>query len=312
MVTLTISCVDKHSALAHGFPLSVELPDDATVADVKTSIATQNPKFYASRQKISFKTGKAGLKDDNMLRDVLGEKAKDGELQVKDLGPQVSWRTVFLVEYCGPLLIHPLFYHLPRLWYRENVQHSLLQRYVYVLILLHFAKRELETIFVHRFSNASMPFMNMFRNSIHYHLFSGLLLAYDVYRPAFSATSHRIVGTIRDSEQFLWICTGVWVFSELSNLHAHITLRSLRPANTRMRGVPFGYGFTLVSCPHYFFEIVGWIAIAVMTGSIVAWFFTVVAAGIMCVWALKKHRNYKKEFGEAYPRGRKAIIPFIL
>jgi hypothetical protein len=36
-----------------------------------------------------------------------------------------------------------------------------------------------------------------------------------------------------------------------------------------MRGVPFGYGFTLVSCPHYFFEIVGWIAIAVMTGSIV-------------------------------------------
>jgi very-long-chain enoyl-CoA reductase len=34
-----------------------------------------------------------------MLRDVLGEKAKDGELQVKDLGPQVSWRTVFLVEY---------------------------------------------------------------------------------------------------------------------------------------------------------------------------------------------------------------------
>jgi hypothetical protein len=32
--------------------------------------------------------------------------------------------------------------------------------------------------------------------------------------------------------------------------------------------VPFGYGFTLVSCPNYFFEIVGWIAIAVMTGSI--------------------------------------------
>jgi very-long-chain enoyl-CoA reductase len=44
---------------------------------------------------------------------------------------------------------------------------------------------------------------------------AGLLLAYDVYRPVFSATSHHIVGTIRDNEQFLWICTGVWAVGSL-------------------------------------------------------------------------------------------------
>jgi very-long-chain enoyl-CoA reductase len=94
--------------------------------------------------------------------------------------------------------------------------------------------------------------------------------------------------------------------------------------------VPFGYGFTFVSCPNYFFEIVGWAAIAVMTGSVAgmssalltfacllkllhqAWVFTALATGIMSIWALKKHRSYKKEFGKAYPGGRKAIIPFIL
>ena len=32
----------------------------------------------------------------------------------------------------------------------------------------------------------------------------------------------------------------------------------------------------------------------------------------MTVWALKKHRIYKKEFGKEYPRGRKAMFPFIL
>lgn len=31
----------------------------------------------------------------------------------------------------------------------------------------------------------------------------------------------------------------------------------------------------------------------------------------MTVWAIAKHRNYKKEFPD-YPRGRKAIIPFII
>ena len=56
-------------------------------------------------------------------------------------------------------------------------------------------------------------------------------------------------------------------FAELSNLSAHLTLRSLRPAGTTKRAIPYGYGFSLVSCPNYFFETVAWTVIAVMTGS---------------------------------------------
>ena len=114
----------------------------------------------------------------------------------------------------------------------------------------------------------------------------GLFLALDIYRSKFSATSLYIVNTIRDNEQFLWICTGIWAvsclllfyplhhrlttlqFAEMSNLHTHLTLRSLRPEGTRKRAIPNGYGFDLVSCPNYFFEILGWAVIAVMTGSI--------------------------------------------
>ena len=43
-----------------------------------------------------------------------------------------------------------------------------------------------------------------------------------------------------------------------------------------------------------------------------AWLFVAVGGFIMSKWALKKHKAYKREFGEAYPRHRKAIIPFIL
>lgn len=108
-----------------------------------------------------------------------------------------------------------------------------------------------------------------------------------------------------------------------------MALRSLRPPGTRTRAIPYGYGFSLVSCPNYFFEVMGWAVITGMTNSLAgklnldrngyeltlaccgAYLFLAFSAYIMTVWALKKHRNYKKEFGKNYPR-RKAMWPFIL
>ena len=56
-------------------------------------------------------------------------------------------------------------------------------------------------------------------------------------------------------------------WAELSNGLTHLTLRNLRPAGTKTRAIPYGYGFNLVSCPNYTFEIIGWIVLSVMTGS---------------------------------------------
>ena len=131
--------------------------------------------------------------------------------------------------------------------------------------------------------------VSQFVATIHEHyakiISTGLFLALDVYRSKFSATSPYIVGTYRDNEKFLWVSAGIWAvrtlstfpfflhspwtqFAEISNLHTHLTLRNLRPANTRKRAIPYGYGFSLVSCPNYFFEAVAWGVICVMTGSV--------------------------------------------
>lgn len=42
-----------------------------------------------------------------------------------------------------------------------------------------------------------------------------------------------------------------------------------------------------------------------------AWFFYVVGTGQMIIWAIKKHKSYRKEFGSDYPRGRKIMFPFL-
>lgn len=81
---------------------------------------------------------------------------------------------------------------------------------------------------------------------------------------------------------------------------------------TKERQIPYGYGFDLVSCANYFWEALGWIAYSILTRNYTAYIFTVLSIVQMAIWALEKHRRYRKEFGDKYPKGRKAMFPFIL
>ena len=61
--------------------------------------------LYVARQKLALKGESKALDDDATL---VAVGVLDGsEVVVKDLGPQISWRTVFLVEYVCPSLTCP-------------------------------------------------------------------------------------------------------------------------------------------------------------------------------------------------------------
>ena len=51
--------------------------------------------------------------------------------------------------------------------------------------------------------------------------------------------------------------------------------------------------------------------IGIVMTFVIAGIFLVVSAVQMGLWAIKKHKAYKREFGDKYPRGRKVMIPFI-
>ncbi|RKP06463.1 3-oxo-5-alpha-steroid 4-dehydrogenase-domain-containing protein [Thamnocephalis sphaerospora] len=287
------------------FPLTLQLSggaDTLTVDDVQQAIHKHVPKYYPDRQRLTVE--KTALQQGNLLSKY---DLKDGDtITFKDLGPQVGWRTVFIIEYMGPLIVHPLIFHMSSLFYGRAVEHSDIQIAAYYMVLGHYLKREFESMFVHRFSHGTMPIRNIFKNSFHYHVLGGLQLAYWVYAPGLAAGTERSVV----SPTWYWSCIAVFVFAELSNLSTHYTLRNLRPPGTRIRRIPYGYGFSLVSCPNYTFELVAWAAFSLLTGSWAAWFFFVVSFGQIYQWAVKKHKAYKREFPD-YPRNRTALIPFL-
>lgn len=225
---------------------------------------------------------------------------------VKDLGPQIGWRTVFVVEYLGPLLIHPLGYLLrPYLYRSAPTQASTSQKILCLLICVHFLKRELETLFLHRFSANTMPIRNIFKNSFHYWILAGLNISAWAYGPnSPTAKEPNVV--------LLYGGLVAYAIGELGNLNAHLVLRGLRSSGGRERGIPSGLGFSLVTCPNYMFEVIAWVGVCLVSQfSTSVLLFVIVSTGQMMLWAKKKERNYRNEFGEKYKRKRYSMLPGI-
>ena len=274
---------------------------DATVSDLKSQFYREFH-YYPERQ--WFNVGSPN-----------GEVLKDGELSsygicngttlfFKDLGVQISWRLVFFIEYLGPILILPIFYFFPILVYGEQAPpKTLSQKLSFGLAICHYIKREIETCFVHRFSNATMPIIRLPINCLHYWFIFGVAVGYYLFHPRYTPPLF--------SDLTLYFIALLMCFFEFLNFSSHLVLRKLRDRGTKKRGIPYGSGFDYISCANYFWETLAWISFSFIANCTTCWFYTFVAFAQMTQWALKKHRNYNREF-TFYPKKRKAIIPFLL
>ena len=92
----------------------------------------------------------------------------------------------------------------------------------------HYAKRILETLFVHRFSHSTMPLRNLFKNCTYYWGFAAFM-AYFINHPLYTAPGETQVLV---SLAFFAIC-------EVGNFSIHILLKNLRPAGSKERKIPF-------------------------------------------------------------------------
>ncbi|KAK6212003.1 3-oxo-5a-steroid 4- dehydrogenase [Pestalotiopsis sp. IQ-011] len=297
-------------------PASLELSSTATVEDAKAIIARKVGLSDHHRVGLFDPATKKTLKDRKAVLSTLSY----SELLVKDLGPQLDWRTVFVIEYFGPILFHPLFaavrtYLYPAVYpfLKDFVPEpnafdgplSWNQKLTFACIMAHFLKREYETVFVHRFSASTMPVWNVFRNSFFYWAVAGVQAALEVYAPfSFTAKADNLA---IDALGF-----ALFLFGELANLRVHAYLATLRSPGGTERQIPRGHGFGLVTCPNYMFEVIAWVGMILISRSPSVALFIAIGCTYMFSWGVGKERAYRKEFGDKYKKKRYVMLPGLL
>ena len=184
------------------------------------------------------------------------------------------------------------------------------QAILIALFGFHFTRRAFEVFFVHKYQR-SQTVLDSVGAQMYYWGFSfwiGWSIRPDAgfentYLPLF------VIGATL-------FCIG-----ETGNCIAHVQLRILRnphPDSEEPVGhvIPRNVIFTLVSCPHYTFELVTWLGFVLATWVIASMTFLLATFITLMVYSRRNHQRYLREFDglegrELYPTRRKALIPFI-
>ncbi|KAI2631859.1 3-oxo-5-alpha-steroid 4-dehydrogenase-domain-containing protein [Hypoxylon sp. NC1633] len=320
MADLTLKVTNRSRKGLKGLPPSIDLPNDATIEDAKIAVAKAARVSDHNRIGVFDPVSKKTIKDRNSLLREHAEVLKRGELVVKDLGPQIDWRTVYVIEYLGPLIFHPLFFglrkyiyppayslirnYLPAAAQNATGELSFAQQAAFVMIGGHFVKRELETIFLHKFGSSTMPFNFVFRNSFFYWSVAGLLGAIEIYAPFSPAALSPATPT-----PLAYLGIALYLLGEAANFDVHYYLAHLRRPGETARKIPRGHGFGLVTCPNYMWEVVAWIGVILVTRSPSLVLFIAIGCSYMRTWGWGKEMALRTLFPNEYKKKRYVVIP---
>ncbi|XP_034154526.1 very-long-chain enoyl-CoA reductase isoform X2 [Pangasianodon hypophthalmus] len=225
----------------------------ATILDIKSMFHKSNQRWYPARQSLCLDPKGKPLKDEEVLQQLpVGTTAT---FYFRDLGAQISWGTVFLVECVGPLFIYLMFYFRLPFIYAPKYEFTTSKHWVVHIACLchsfHYVKRILETLFVHRFCHGTMPLRNIFKNCLYYWCFAAWM-AYYINHPLYTPPYY--------GEQQVNTALGIFLFCQLGNFSIHVVLRNLKPPGSKTKKIPyptknpFTWIFTVVSCPNYTYE----------------------------------------------------------
>lgn len=185
-----------------------------------------------------------------------------------------------------------------------------------LLLSIHFGKRVLESMFLHRYSGTmNADFLLPIGTS---YALTAALIAHQ-QRSVIAYTNASVDAIM------LPLGLGLSVVGQLGNLYHHWLLASLRDDKSKdvkaehrftLAGddakyvIPCGGLFKYVTAPHYFFELITWMGIACTTQQLNAFLTVADMLSYLAGRSVATTRWYKTKFPD-YPADRKHLIPFI-
>lgn len=184
-------------------------------------------------------------------------------------------------------------YFLPQFQYETHVTLAGL------MCLAHFAKRNLEVLFVHSYSGST-------------ELSAARLIAFFYALVTFMIC---FVSSTETGEVEAKISQVLFVTGMAGNLYHHYLLASLRSktvGSQKSYVAPKGGLFEYVAAPHYLFELVTWLGIAVASGHITAYLNLISMTGYLGARSFNQNNWNKTKFDKSeWPDSRKNLVPFI-
>jgi len=166
------------------------------------------------------------------------------------------------------------------------------------MMIAHFGKRTAECCFVHRYSG-DMPLGS-----------SGFITFFYTVITISSIHYARLVPKSLYEEWTLPAGLGLFAAGLLGNGYHHWLLANMRKPGEKEYKVPRGGLFEYVACPHYLFELFGWLGAAVASQHSFA------LASFCCMSVYLSDRavgqsEWNRKKLPNYPSSRKNILPFI-
>lgn len=173
---------------------------------------------------------------------------------------------------------------------------SPLQIFISGMVMIHFGKRVLETLFLHKYSG-KIDIMTTLTILFFYTLVASGITYLNNWPATGLSTVQLGVGLV------------VYAVGILGNFFHHKILADLR---SKQEGyvIPQGGLFGYVACPHYLFELIGWLGIAILSGHLFTWMSLAGMIGYLMVRSKMTLAWYQGKFPN-YPKTRKAILPFL-
>jgi hypothetical protein len=220
---------------------------------------------------------------------------------------KVPSRVGMLIFYTPAALVSLLFFvhsvlfnNGKREGSNTTISSSLKERIFFTALFVHFFKRDLETLFVHRYSGSTGLNSALFISFGYFSLTAAMALA-----------QHKSQQLIPPAVDLTWMGLLVFFIGILGNFYHHWLLRNLRKGDDKTYLIPEGGLFGVFVAPHYIFEIVTFIGLVLISQtyvSVASLTFVTIYLGSR---SYRTKQWYRKKI-DGFPQSRCAFLPCLV